>query len=274
MRFVAKCPNRVRLLSIRTYIVATCVALSMVLPPSARAENIRVMAAFTFKRALDEVVQAYTSEAGGQVLPQYGMTPMLAKQVENLAPADIFLSADTTWMNYLQDHGLIQNGTRVDLLTADLVLVARSDNTAAPTDALISPDYPLAKIIGQGRIAMCNPADDPAGRLGRAGLEKLGLWPSIANQIALAESPPAAVTLVARGEAPMALAFSTNVAGVPGVKISGVFPRDSHPPIAFPAAILRDSHNADAPRFLAFLRSPKATALFEKFGYQPISAKH
>lgn len=258
----------------RRRVMAAAVALLALSSLQARAETVRVMAAFTFKSALDEAVQAYKSENGGDVVPQYGMTPMLAKQVENLAPADIFLSADANWMNYLQDHGLIQNSSRVDLLTADLVLVTRSDNATAPTKAVIDRSYPLDKIVAGGRLAMCNPADDPAGRLGRAGLETLGLWPAIADKLALAESPPAAIALVARGEASMALVFSTNVAGVPGVKIAGVFPNDSHPPVVFPAALLRDSHNADAERFLSFLQSAKATAVFERFGYRPLGNAH
>jgi molybdate transport system substrate-binding protein len=177
-------------------------------------------------------------------------------------------------MNYLQDHGLIRNDTRINLMTADLVLATRSDNTAAPSDAPVGRDFPLLKIIGTGRIAMCNPADHPAGKLGRAGLESLGLWQPVEDKVAIAESPPAAVTLVARGEAPVALVFSTDAEGVAGIKVSGVFPADSHPPIVFPAAILRDSHSADAARFLAFLASPKAAAVFERYGYRPVAASH
>lgn len=257
-----------------TKCVVAALALFLVLSVEARADAIRIMAAFTFKSALDDVIKTYKADGGGDVVVQYGMTPMLAKQVENLAPADIFLSADSNWMNYLQDHGLIRVGSRVDLLTADLVLVTRSDNTAAAGATQIGRDYPLPKIIGDGRMAMCNPADHPAGRLGRAGLEKLGLWDQVADKIAIAESPPAAVELVARGEAPVAVVFSTDATGVSGIKIAGVFPRDSHPPIVFPAAILRDSHDTDAARFLAFLSSPKAAAVFERFGYRALAGNH
>lgn len=245
-----------------------------VLTAGARADTVQVMAAFTMKNALDAVIQAYKADGGGDIAAQYGMTPMLAKQVENMAPADVFISADADWMNYLQDHGLIRNDTRVNLMTADLVLVTRSDNTAAPSDAPVGRDFPLLKIIGNGRIAMCNPDSDPAGKLGHAGLEKLGLWQPVESKIAIAENPPAAVTLVTRGEAPVALVFSTNATGVAGIKVAGVFPADSHPPIVFPAAILRDSHSADAARFLAFLASAKAAAVFTQYGYRPLAASH
>jgi molybdate transport system substrate-binding protein len=251
--------------------LVAALALLSVLSVEARADAVRIMAAFTFKSALDEVVQAYKADGGGDVAPQYGMTPMLAKQAENLAPADIFFSADSNWMNYLQDHGLIRAGSRVDLLTADLVLVTRSDNAAAPANVPVGSSYPLQKLIGDGHVAMCNPADHPAGRLGRAALESLGLWPSVADKVAIAESPPAAVTLVARGEAPVAVVFSPDATGVPGVKIAGVFPKASHPPIVFPAAILRDSRNAETARFFSFMTSPKAAAVFERFGYQALA---
>jgi molybdate transport system substrate-binding protein len=252
--------------------IAAAMAFLVMFSVEARADAVRIMAAFTFKSALDEVVQAYKAETGDDAVPLYGMTPMLAKQVENMAPADIFLSADPDWMNYLQDRSLIRDGTRADLLTADLVLATRSDNMAAPNAASMGRDFPLLKIIGDGRIAMCNPMDDPAGKLGRAGLERLGLWSAVADKIAIAENPPAAVGLVVRGEAPVALVFSTNTTGVAGVKIAGVFPADSHPPIVFPVAILRDSHNADAAKFLTFLTSAKAAVVFAKFGYRPLAA--
>jgi molybdate transport system substrate-binding protein len=171
------------------------------------------------------------------------------------------------WMNYLQDHALIQTSSRIDLLTADLVLVTRNDNTMAPTDVPMSRDYPLAKIIGDGHLAMCNPADHPAGRFGRAGLEGLGLWDYASARAAIAESPPAAVALVARGEAPVAVVFSTDAKGVSGVKIAGVFPKDSHPPIVFPAALLRSANGPETARFFSFLTSARATAVFERFGY-------
>lgn len=258
----------------KSYLLAALAAVLVTVSGQVRADPVHVMAAFTFKSALDDAVQVYKSGGGADVVPQYGMTPMLAKQIENLAPADIFLSADANWMNYLTDHGLIQSASRVDLLTADLVLVARSDNADAPTNSVIGRDYPLAKIVGSGRVAMCNPADDPAGRLGRAGLEALGLWPSVADKIAIAESPPAAVALVLHGEAPMALVFSTNAVGIPGIKVAGVFPKDSHPPILFPAALLRGSHNAAAPSFLSFLQSSKAAAVFERYGYQALTGTH
>ena len=256
----------------RKYFAA--LALFLLLSAEARAETVRIMAAFTFKTALDQVIAAYKADGGGEVVPMYGMTPMLVKQVENMAPADIFLSADANWMDYLQDHKLIRPDTRIELLTADLVMVTRSDNAAAPTAAAIGRDFPLQQIIGTGRVAMCNPADHPAGRIGRAGLEKLGLWPAVADKVAIADSPPAAVGLVARGEAPAAVVFSTDAIGIAGIKVAGIFPKDSHPPIVFPAALLSARHNGDALRFFEFLTAPKTAVLFQSFGYHALAIAH
>ena len=240
----------------------------------AQADPVRIMAAFTFKASLDAVIAVYKTDGGGEITAIYGPTPALAKQIENAAPADIFLSADPMWMKYLQDRGLIQADSRAALLTTDLVVVTRDDNAGAPAAAPMGRDYPLAKIMGDGRMAMCNPADHPAGRFGRAGLEGLGLWQTVAAKLAIAENPPAAVALVARGEAPAAVVFATDASGVAGVKIAGVFPDDSHPPIMFPVALTRDSHAPEAARFLAFLKSDKAGAVFARFGYRHPAATH
>src|SRR5260370_19431985 len=169
-----------------------------------------------------------------RVVAIYGPTPALVKQVENAAAADIFLSADSNWMNYLQDPGLMRSGSRIDLLTTDLVLVTRSDNAAAPTGAVVGRRYPLATVLDDGRAAMCNPADHPAGRFARAGLEGLGLWQGVASKVAIAESPPAAVAFVGRGEAPVAGGFATRPHGGGGRQTSrGGAPARRHPPVFF-----------------------------------------
>lgn len=250
-------------------ILAAAMTVSM-----AQAEPVRIMAAFTFKKTLDEVIRLYRADGGGEVTAIYGPTPALAKQIESAGQADIFLSADMHWMNYIDERGLIQKASRVPLLSTDLVIVTRADNSHAPNDAAVGRDFPLATLLGDGRIAMCNPADHPAGRFAREGLEHLGLWQGVAGKVALADHPPAAVALVVRGEAPAAVVFEADARGIAGLKIAGVFPGDSHPPIVFPAALLRDSHNPDAARFLSFLKSPKAAAAFEVGGYRPPRNAH
>ncbi len=145
---------------------AAALAAFLLAASTAHADPVRILAAFTFKQSLDQVIAAYKADSGAEVMAVYGPTPALAKQIENAAPGDIFLSADPMWMKYLQDRGLVQPATTINLLATDLVVVARADNAAAPTGAVMGRDYPLLELIGDGRIAMCNPAEHPAGRFG------------------------------------------------------------------------------------------------------------
>src|SRR5579862_1199436 len=164
------------------------VLIVLALSGTARAEPepVRVFAAATLKTALDAVVETWRGEGPGESLVQavYGPTPALAKQIENGAPADIFFSADADWMNYLAARKLVRPGTRFDLLSNRLVLIARQDSALATT---IGPGFPLAALVGAGPLAMCNPMHHPAGRFGRASLERLGVWSSVADKVAIAE---------------------------------------------------------------------------------------
>jgi len=249
------------------YLAAILLAIPLI-GAQAVAEPVHILAAFTFRASLDAVIKTYEADTGRKVVAIYGPTPALAKQIENGAPGDIFLSANKKWMDYVEKRGFIQTETRTPLLTTDLVLVTRSDNTAAPTRATVDKHFPLGTIVGNGRIAMCNPADHPAGMFARASLQSLGLWGDVADKLAIAENSRAAVALVDRGEAPMAAVFGTDVRGVSKLKVAGVFPAASHPPIVFPIAMLRGRHASDAVAFYRFLRSAKSRTIFERFGYR------
>jgi molybdate transport system substrate-binding protein len=240
-------------------------AMSSVSPTP--GSGVLVFAAATLKPALDEIVSAYRSKQGGDVTVAYGPTPALAKQVEEGAPADIFLSADPVWMDYLVEKRLIRRHTRVDLVRNTLVLAGRS--TQSPQAArVVDGSFPLVQVIGDGRLSMCNPADHPAGRYAKASLEKLGLWDSVAGRIAIADNPQAAMVLVARGEAPAAVVFATDVKGVAGTQVLATFPESSHPPIVYPAAVTMNAPHADAAdKLLAYLRSPEVRTQFDGFGY-------
>ncbi|HEX9554840.1 MAG TPA: molybdate ABC transporter substrate-binding protein, partial [Reyranella sp.] len=165
---------------------------------------------------------------------------------------------------YLETRELIDPQTRIDLLGNTLVLVAPADSPAAVT---IATSFPLAALLGDGRLAMADPASVPAGKYGKVALERLGVWSSVEKRIAAAENVRAALLLVARGEAPLGIVYSTDSAAEPGVRIVATFPEDSHPPIIYPAALTRDSRNSDAKAFLDFLRSAKARTSFEKQGF-------
>jgi molybdate transport system substrate-binding protein len=228
------------------------------------AEDLLVFAAATLKNALDQAAVAYQSGGGTPVRISYGPSPALVKQLEAGAPADLFISADPDWMDDAAAKGLIRKETRIDLLSSRLVLIAPAGSTVS---AEIKPGFPLAQLLGDGRLAMCDPMMMPAGRYGRASLQALGVWPAVQGHVANAESVRAALAYVSRGEAPLGVVFDTDAASDPGVRIVGVFPRDSHPPIVYPAAVTAGSRSPEAPRFLAFLQSPDAKAIFIALGY-------
>jgi molybdate transport system substrate-binding protein len=228
------------------------------------ADDLLVFAATTLKPALDDVADAYRRSGGGAARISYAPSSALVQQLDAGAPAELFISADADWMDAAAAKALIRKETRVDLLTSRLVLVAPRDSAVT---AEIKPGFPLADLLAGGRLAMCDPMMMPAGRYARAALQTLGVWSAVKDRVANAESVRAALTYVARGEAPLAVVFDTDAAADPDVKVVGVFPSDSHPPIVYPAALTAVGKDPEAPKFLAFLQSAEARAIFERRGY-------
>lgn len=231
---------------------------------AAQARNFVVFAAASLTNALDEAVRLFEGQGGTHPKISYAASSALAKQIESGAPADIFISADLDWMKYLQDRHLIQPATRRNLLGNRLVLVAPSDNDLRVE---IRPDLDLVALLKGGRLAMADTDSVPAGKYGKAALEKLGLWNSVRSVVAPAESVRSALLFVSRRETPLGIVYATDAAADPRVKIAGVFPEDTHPPIIYPAALTADSKSPDAARFLEFLSSPAAKPVFEKMGF-------
>jgi molybdate transport system substrate-binding protein len=245
--------------------LSLAVALSL-LPGAARTQNnVVIFAAASLKNALDEVAATWSQDTG-KPAPKisYAASPALAKQLEQGAPADLFISADVDWMGYAAAKNLIKADSRFNLLGNKIVLIAPKDSKTA-TLALKGGD--LARALAGGRLAMANVDAVPAGKYGKAALEKLGAWNDVKNSIAQAENVRAALLLVARGEAPLGIVYSTDAASETNVKIVATFPEDSHPPIIYPAALTKDTKSADAKAFLDFLRSAKARTSFEKQGF-------
>jgi len=234
------------------------------LAQSAVAADILVFAAASLKDALDAQAKAFTAATGDKVVASYGASNALAKQVEAGAPADLFISADLDWMDYVVQRKLAMPGTRVDLLRNALVLVA----PAASTSTLkIAPGFALAAALGSEKLAMANPDSVPAGKYGRAALEYLGVWASVDKHVARAENVRAALVLVSRREAPLGIVYATDAIADPGVRVVDTFPAASHPPIVYPAAILASSKSAAAKPFLDYLGSAQAKQVWEKHGF-------
>lgn len=223
-----------------------------------------VFAAASLKNALDDINAAYEKETGKSATISYAGSSALARQIEEGAPADIFISADLDWMDYLQKADLIQPDTRVNLLGNHIVLVAPKDSDVTIG---IKKGFDLAGTLGDNKLAMADTNAVPAGRYGKASLQNLGIWDSVSGKIAQAENVRAALLLVARGEAPLGIVYSTDAVAETGVKVVGKFPDHSHPPIIYPAALLKDSKSADATEFLSFLKTDTARKLFEKQGF-------
>jgi molybdate transport system substrate-binding protein len=235
-------------------------------PGTARAQSsVVVFAAASLKNALDEIAATWAKDTG-KPAPKisYAASPALAKQMEQGAPADMFIPADLDWMDYVQGKNLIKNDTRFNLLGNKIVFIAPKDSKVT---ALSIKGDDLGKALAGGRLSMANVDAVPAGKYGKAALEKLGAWSAVRDRIAQAENVRAALLLVARGEAPLGIVYSTDAASEANVRIVATFPEESHPPIIYPAAITRDSRNPDARSFFDFLRSTKARAAFEKQGF-------
>jgi molybdate transport system substrate-binding protein len=188
----------------------------------------------------------------------------LAKQIEAASPADIFISADLDWMDYLAKKNLIKAETRANLLGNQLVLIAPSSSTIGLG---IAPNFPLVRALGNGRLAVADPNGVPAGKYGKASLQALGIWSSVADKLAPAENVWAALLLVLRGEAPLGIVYRTDAVADKGINILGTFPDDTHPPIIYPITAVASSTNSGDPSYIAHLRSPAAAAVFEKHGF-------
>jgi molybdate transport system substrate-binding protein len=249
----------------RTFIIAVAALVAATWgSTAARADDLVVFAAASLKDALDAVNTDWQKSAGKHAMISYAASSALAKQIEAAAPADVFISADLDWMDYLDKKSLIAPGTRHNLLGNSLVLIAPAD--AAPSVEIVQ-GFPLAKLLNGGKLAMADPNAVPAGKYGKAALTKLGVWDAVAGSVAAAENVRACLLLVARGEAPYGIVYKTDAAIEPKVKIVGTFPADSVPPIIYPIGQTAASKNPDAAAFIAYLRGPDATREFEHYGF-------
>jgi molybdate transport system substrate-binding protein len=232
---------------------------------SAAPGDVLVFAAASLKNALDTVNADNQKASGKHAEISYAASSTLAKQIENAAPADIFISADLKWMDYVDGKHMIDHASRVNLLGNALVLIAPKDSKAKVT---IAPNFPLARLLGaDGKLAMADPAAVPAGIYGKAALTKLGVWDSVLGRVAAAENVRAALALVSRGEAPFGIVYKTDAAVDPNVKIVATFPADSVPPIIYPMALTANSKNPDAKAFFTYVRGPEAKKVFETAGF-------
>ncbi len=240
--------------------------LGLLLLPSlpARAQNLTVLAAASLRESLDEVVTQFQRSSNVKVVLAYAASSALAKQIENGAPADVFISADLDWMNYLEQRKLLRAGTRSNLLRNRLVLVAPAGSRVAVE---IKPGFALDKLLGDGKLSMADPDSVPAGKYGKAALEKLGVWSGVERKVVRGDSVRTALNFVARDEAPLGIVYETDAFAEKRVVVVARFPADTHPAIIYPVTALAAAKHPATPAFLGYLKSREARALFEKYGF-------
>ncbi|HEY8698726.1 MAG TPA: molybdate ABC transporter substrate-binding protein [Rhizomicrobium sp.] len=243
--------------------LAAAAILLALAPLAARAADVTVFAAASLNDALNEVGKSWQQKTGHAAAFSFAASSVLARQIENSAGADIFISADSDWMDYLDNRGLIAHGTRRNLLGNHLVLIAPADSAVKLT---IAPHFDLAGALGGGRLAIADPDSVPAGKYAKSALTSLGVWNAIVDHLAQAENVRVALAYVARGETPLGIVYTTDAMSEPKVKIVGSFPNGSHPPIVYPAALTRDAKPL-AKAFLDYVNGPEARAVFRKDGF-------
>jgi molybdate transport system substrate-binding protein len=249
---------------IGTLLLVFVLVASPLLGGLARASDITVFAAASLKNALDDAVTRYQAKTGRKVVVSYAASSALAKQIEAGAPADIFFSADLDWMDELEKKNLIDAASRQTLLGNTLILIAPKDSTVTLP---MEKNLPLLKALGpEGKLAMANVDSVPAGRYGKAALIYFGVWDAVAPRVAQADNVRAALSFVAKGEAPLGIVYGTDAKAEPGVRVVGTFPEESHPKILYPVALLAGAR-PEARDFLQFLLSPGAAAAFEAEGF-------
>ena len=244
-------------------VAALLLPLALIISIPGQAQTtITVFAAASLTDTMKAIADAYKAKTGTTVTLSFGGSNTLAQQIDQGASADIFMSADPQWMDFLARNSRIADGTRHNLLGNRLVLIGGSD--AKPVT--IAPKFDLAAALGGGRLAMADPNAVPAGIYGKAALTSLGVWDSVADKIASADNVRAAMQFVSRGEAPYGIVYETDSKVDPGVHIVAAFPENSHPPIIYPIALTRTAAPA-AGDFLGYLSGPESKAIFEKAGF-------
>jgi molybdate transport system substrate-binding protein len=229
----------------------------------APVKPVTVFAAASLTNVLGELGRAYAAAGGAPIRFSFAASSTLARQIESGAGAELFISADGAWMDYLGQRGLIRAGTRRELLGNRLALVAPADSRI---ELGIAPGFPLAAALGDGRLATGDPDNVPIGRYARAALTSLGAWESVADRLVRTEDVRTALAFVARGEVPLGIVYATDAAIEPKVRVVGLFPEGSHPRITYPMA-LTNAAGAEAMRFAEYLRSAPARAVFERYGF-------
>lgn len=231
----------------------------------AQSQDLTVFAAASLQNAFEEIGRAFQQKTGRAVKFSFAASSALARQIEQGAPASVFVSADEQWMDYLQQRKLIATDSRKSLLGNRLVLIVPAASSA---NLDIKPNFDFAALLGgEGRWATGDPSNVPVGRYAQEALTKLGVWSFAQTRLVRTENVRVALAFVERGEAAAGIVYETDAAVSPKVKVAGVFPADSYTPVSYPVAVIGKNDNASARDFLRFLEGPEARETYRKFGF-------
>jgi molybdate transport system substrate-binding protein len=231
------------------------------------AEKITVFAAASLTNALQKIAEQYQQGKEVQIVSSFASSSTLAKQIEQGAPADLFISADQQWMDYAIGKQLMVNNTRYTLLGNDLVLVAAADGKQQKID--INKQTPWLSLLNGGRLAVGDPAHVPAGIYAKEALQNLGAWSAVEPTLAPASDVRGALALVERQEAPLGIVYGSDAVASSKVKVVGVFPESSHKPVEYPMAVVKGHESAELTAFYDYLKTPAASAVFKQYGFTP-----
>jgi molybdate transport system substrate-binding protein len=231
---------------------------------ASKSAPVLVFAAASMKTALDAVAEAWKHDTGKETSFVYGSSAALARQIEHGAPADLFISADLIWMDYIEKAKLIRPESRRNLVGNQLVLI---EPAAGASHLKIAPDFDLAGATGDGKVAVCTIVSCPGGIYAKQALESLGIFTKVEPKLAQADNIRSALALVSRGEAKFGIVYATDAKADREVKVVDVFPESTHSPIIYPGAAIDASKNPDAPAFLKFLSSPTAETILREQGF-------
>lgn len=249
----------------RALVAGLALSVTTLAPTLAHADEVTVFAAASITNAMVEIQRNFETMSGHDMVISLAGSSALARQIQHGAPADIFISANPGWMDTLETDGLVEEGTRFDLLRNSIVLIAHGVDVAP---VKIGPDMDLAGLLGDGPVAMALVDAVPAGIYGKAALESLGLWDDVEAQVAQTDNVRAALALVALGEAPLGIVYATDASAEDRVTVVGRFPAETHPPIVYPAAGVAGRTGAAAVAFLSYLRGSGAREAFERAGFK------
>jgi molybdate transport system substrate-binding protein len=253
---------------LRFFLAVLAISASFADAPVHAEEKVIVFAAASLREALDEVAREHEKSTGVRILTSYAASSALAKQIESRAPAQLFISADQEWMDYLESRKLIDPSSRRNIVGNRLVIIAGPSANLQPTIGLT---VPMIDLLRSERIAVANPDHVPAGKYARAALESLGVWSSLQDRLVRTDNVRVALSLVSRGEAPIGIVYRSDAMADKQVRVIGEFARTSYPAIIYPAALTIENRSAAARQFLDYLA--RASEIFKRHGFEVLEPR-